>query len=277
MSSSAQKARRGVLLVAHGTRHPRGLDEAAQLARSVARLLPQHPLQLAFLELAEPDVGQGAEELLAQGAGEVVLVPLLLFAAGHWKRDLPLLVEQLRRRHPGVRFHLAPPLDCEEEVVALAAERFQEAQQRLEQGFPTEPLVGPLVPLEEPLGARGPGAAAAALVLVGRGTSDAEAQQRLHRLGRLVARRTGAAELRTCFVERGRPLLSEVLEQLELFATARIVVQPHLLFSGRVLQQVEQAVQQARGKFPRHRLVLARPLGADPLLAQLLARRVALA
>ncbi len=276
MSRFADGPGRGVLLVAHGTRNPGGLDEAHRLARQVAQLLPRHPVELVFLELADPDVPCGVEKLLAQGAAEVVLVPLLLFAAGHWKRDLPQLVDELRRRHPGVPFHLASVLDCDEEVVALAAARFLEARERLERETPSELLAGPLVPLEEPLAARSSGAATA-LVLVGRGTSDAEAQQRLHCLGRLVARRAGAVELRTCFVERGRPLLSEVLEQLELFATDRVVVQPHLLFAGRVLQQVQQAVEEARSRFPRHRLVMARPLGAALPVARALARRVALA
>ncbi len=277
MSRLSANADRGVLLVAHGTRSSAGVAETQRLARQVARLLPQWPVELAFLELAQPDVPLAAERLLQRRLPAVVVAPLLLFAAGHWKRDLPELVAGLRSRYPEVRFLLLPPLECDEAVVALAAERFREAQDRLEQELPTEPLVGPLVPLEEPLGNRGPGAAAASLILVGRGTSDQQAQQQFHRLGALVAQRTGAAELRTCFVERGRPLLTEVLQQLELFSSPRVVVQPHLLFPGAVLEEVHRQVEAARGWFPRYRLEIARPLGADAQLAELLARRVALA
>ena len=257
----------GVLLLAHGTRHPRGLAEVEQLAWLIRRQLAPWPVKLGFLELAKPQAPSAAAQLLAQGADPLVIVPLLLFAAGHWRRDVPQLVRGLERRWPGGRLRLAGPLECQAELVELAAERFKEAAWGGEREASWTPGPPGLFPAAEPaLGARGTG-----LLLVGRGSSDPQAQQQLHRLAHLVQQRCAAEAAQGCFMHGGKPLLADALREVERLGCSRVVVQPHLLFQGRVLEQVHRLVHQAAGRHPGVELLLARHLGPDPLLARLLA------
>jgi len=54
----------------------------------------------------------------------------------------------------------------------------------------------------------------------------------------------------------------------------RIIVQPHLLFRGHVEDQVTDAVAEGRGRRPDIEWIQVSRLGADPLVAQALGRRV---
>ena len=73
----------GLLLVGHGTRDRIGLSEIGEFGAKVARRLRARPVELGFIELAEPTIGAALDRLVERGAARVCVVPLLLFAAGH--------------------------------------------------------------------------------------------------------------------------------------------------------------------------------------------------
>jgi len=53
----------------------------------------------------------------------------------------------------------------------------------------------------------------------------------------------------------------------------RVIVQPHLLFRGRVEQQVEEAVERARTRHPTVEWVVVPRLGAEPEVARAVVAR----
>jgi sirohydrochlorin ferrochelatase len=77
-----------LLAVAHGTADPAGLAEIERLVELVRAERPTTPVELGWLERAEPS----AEALLARLAGPVVVVPVLLSTGYHVKVDLRRLV-----------------------------------------------------------------------------------------------------------------------------------------------------------------------------------------
>src|SRR6188768_4308670 len=64
-----------------------GLEEFWTLAGHVREAAGELPVGFGFIELAEPLVDTGIDELVAHGSREVVSVPLVLLAAGHLKND----------------------------------------------------------------------------------------------------------------------------------------------------------------------------------------------
>ena len=90
----------GLLLVGHGTRSRQGEGEFLEVAEQVSRRLTGVCVEPACLELTELTIPQGVSRLVERGARQIVVVPLLLFAAGHAKRDIPAAAEAaaLRRR-----------------------------------------------------------------------------------------------------------------------------------------------------------------------------------
>src|SRR5438876_10639298 len=84
----------GLLLIGHGTRSESGVRQFLEVADRVAEQAPDQIVEPAFLELAEPSIETAISRLGDRGARSFVTVPLLLFAAGHVKRDIPEAIRQ---------------------------------------------------------------------------------------------------------------------------------------------------------------------------------------
>ena len=110
MSSSA------VILFAHGAREP----EWARPFESVRDRLHAAGMtvELAFLEIMSPSLEEAAARLAQKGVDTVTIVPLFLAQGGHLKRDLPVVVQRIRKRHAKTEFRVTPALGEEPEIVA---------------------------------------------------------------------------------------------------------------------------------------------------------------
>src|ERR1700736_5770457 len=77
-----------LLLIAHGSRQNDANADLHYFA-AVLRERGDYPIvEASFLELAEPNIEQGTELCVAQGADCVVLLPYFLSAGIHVRRDL---------------------------------------------------------------------------------------------------------------------------------------------------------------------------------------------
>ena len=86
-----------------------GRSPSRQWPRACAPQRPRLPVRLAFLEFMAPDLRAAAADAgRARAAPASTCVPLFLGAGGHVRKDLPPLLDELRARHPGVRWHAAP-------------------------------------------------------------------------------------------------------------------------------------------------------------------------
>jgi sirohydrochlorin ferrochelatase len=231
----------GLLLVGHGTRHPEGRKEFQTLAEKVAAALVPQPVEVAYIELAEPTIGEAFQRLVERGAGQIRVVPLLLFTAGHAKGDIPEGVSQATALHPGITVDFAPPFGLDDRILKLSERRHREA------------LAGQAaIPAELTY-----------WLLVGRGSSDLIATQELSSFAAERARRSSLSKFGHCFVAAARPTLLEGLAAAALSETKRIVVQPHLLFRGAVLDEVTAAVARFKSERPGIDWVTAAHLGPE--------------
>ena len=96
-----------LVLFAHGARAASWAAPFERLRDLSAARLPDHVVRLAFLELMEPKLPETVAQLVADGVGEVTIVPVFLGQGGHLLRDLPLLAEGLRAAHPGLTLTVA--------------------------------------------------------------------------------------------------------------------------------------------------------------------------
>src|SRR5436309_13371032 len=112
MSSSA------AILFAHGAREP----EWAQPFESVRDRLRAAgtPVELAFLEFMSPSLDEAAARLAGKGIESVVIAPLFLAQGAHLKRELPAMVEKIRKRHAKTAFRVAPALGDSPEILAAS-------------------------------------------------------------------------------------------------------------------------------------------------------------
>lgn len=113
-----------LILFAHGARDPRWALPFEAIAAEVRQQWPsaQVPqVHLAYLEFMSPGLVEAAEAAIQTGAVHVRVVPLFLGAGGHVRKDLPVLMDTLQQRHPGVRFELEVAIGERAEVVKAMA------------------------------------------------------------------------------------------------------------------------------------------------------------
>lgn len=212
----------GLLMIAHGTRDPRGAEEMAVLVDHVADRLPV-PVGAAWLEdFSDPQGVEGAAPLLEAGADGLVTLPLLNFAAGHAKTDVPEQVAEVRAAYPGVQLRHGRVLGVHPDLLQLAWDRIDEVSPR-------------------------EGRADEVLVVAASGSSDPDANGELHKAARMVAEGSGHRWVETCVAGVTWPRTEHVLERIARAGAERAVVFSWSLLAGLLEQRVWDAVDEAAG------------------------------
>jgi sirohydrochlorin cobaltochelatase len=181
-----------LLLAAHGTRDQAGVDAFAALAERVGKLAAADGTRVAggFIELSAPALREAVADLAAASPGPMVAVPLMLSAAGHAKGDIPAALARERTRHPAVRFTYARPLGPHPALIDLLAARIAA-------------VAGDTPP---------------AVLLVGRGSTDPDANADVVKTARLLWEGRDYPLAETAFVSLARPDVAEGLERCRLLA-----------------------------------------------------------
>ena len=120
--------RKAILLVDHGSKLREANDLLAEVARIVARRSPAHHVEIAHMELAEPTIAQGLRACVAAGAMDVTVHPYMLGPGRHSTRDIPDLVEEAARAHPGLTWRVTKALGLHELIADVVLERVREAE-----------------------------------------------------------------------------------------------------------------------------------------------------
>jgi sirohydrochlorin ferrochelatase len=122
--------RTGVIVFAHGSRVESANEAVRTVAADLARRSGTPDIVAAFLELGEPSLHSAADRLAASGVGRIVVLPYFLTLGLHMERDLPGLVEQIAKAHPGIEVSVTPPLDGHPALVEILADRLGGATAR---------------------------------------------------------------------------------------------------------------------------------------------------
>jgi sirohydrochlorin ferrochelatase len=242
-----------ILLIGHGTRDAAGIDEFLELARMLSERMTPIAVFHCFLELAEPTIGEAVLAAVDAGARDIVAMPVLLFAAGHAKSDIPSALASAVNRIAGERgievsVRQTEVLECHPKLLELSALRFDEA-----------------ISSETELPA-----ATTCLVMVGRGSFDAEAIAAMHRFTALRAEASPVHHAEAAFIAMATPKYGDALRGVATKGFARVVVQPHLLFAGELLKELQYCVAALTKEFPGTQWMLTSHLGPHALLTDAL-------
>ncbi|MFS2117831.1 sirohydrochlorin chelatase, partial [Herbaspirillum frisingense] len=125
---------------------------------------------------------------VAEGATEVAVVPGVLLGARHAKNDMPAELLALARDYPQVDFHFGAPMDLHPLLLQLVQQRVVEAEATSEE----------IIHRQD-----------SCLVLVGRGTTDPDANGEIAKLARMVQEGMGFGGVKVCFSGTATPLVRE--------------------------------------------------------------------
>jgi sirohydrochlorin ferrochelatase len=116
------------LLIAHGSRRPEANRDLVDLAVAIRGRTHYPIVEIAYLELAEPTIPQGARRCVEQGATRVLLLPYFLSAGAHVVEDLERIRADLTLEFPAVQFALCKPLSLHPLLIEIVVERLKEAE-----------------------------------------------------------------------------------------------------------------------------------------------------
>ncbi len=238
----------GILLVGHGSRDPAGHRPVRDLCRGLEQRLETAVVEPCYLELAEPTIEDGLAALARRGVREGIVVPLQLAAGRHVRCDIPSEVGRILVGIPQFYVSFTEHLGASGGLQEIAENRLREA-------------------LSTHAASRGP----TEFVLVARGSRDPSVRQEILQVADSRRMAAGDRTFSACFLAITQPSMEETLEICLRRNPSRIVIQPYLLYPGRLFRQIEKRIGQLRRRFPHIEWILAGPLGPDPSLVDCVA------
>jgi precorrin-8X/cobalt-precorrin-8 methylmutase len=241
-----------IVIAGHGSRDPEGIREFERLVQLVRQRACGRRVSHGFLEFAGPTIDEAVRANIAAGARRVAVVPGVLLAATHAKNDLPSEVLALQQEFPQAKVHYGVPLQLHPLVLKLMRERIIEAEARSEK----------LLKRSE-----------SCLVVVGRGTTDPDANSDVSKLARMLEEGLGFGTSFVCYAGTAKPLVADGLKQAVRLGFPRIVVAPFFLFTGILVKRIYSAVTDLAARHPEIEFLKCEYLGIHEGLADALLDR----
>ena len=242
----------GVLICGHGSRNRLAVAEFAALADKLRQRLNPVPLEYGYLEFARPILREGLDALRQRGVEHVLAVPAMLFAAGHAKNDIPSVLNTYAAE-TGLRIDYGRELGVDLAMIRAAGARIQAALDATDAPVARHDTL---------------------LVVVGRGSSDPDANSNVAKVTRLLVEGLGFGWGETLYSGVTFPLVEPGLRHLVRLGFRRIVVFPYFLFSGVLVSRIVQHSQLVAADHPEVEFVQASYLGDHPQVLQTFIQRV---
>ena len=241
-----------ILLVGHGSREESGNEEIREFVAQWRARQPGWRIEVCFIEFAPPSLHDGLLAA-AQGARRVLVLPLILNAAGHVKMEIPEAIEHARAHCPGTPFLYGPHLTACDPILAILKRRLRKAMNALDMPDPTTTGV----------------------ILLGRGSSDRGANGDMAKMARWLQEEGDHELVDLAFTGITFPRLERVVQRQALIGMRQIVVLPYYLYTGTLMQRIHRQVEHLRAQYPRIRFTCSTHFGFEDEIFALLEQRVA--
>jgi precorrin-8X/cobalt-precorrin-8 methylmutase len=241
-----------LVVAGHGSRDPEGVAQFERFVDLVRTRSGGRAVEHGYLEFARPTIDEGVRKAVAAGATKIAVVPGVLIGATHAKNDMPVEVQALQREFPNCDIRYGAPMHLHPSVLQLCRVRIVEAESRQAQIISRSDTC---------------------LVIVGRGTTDPDANSDVTKLARILEEGMGFAASFVCYSGTAKPSLSEGLESAVRLGCRRLLVLPFFLFTGVLIKRIQTAVEALASSRPLVDVAFAGHLDVHPLTADALLDR----
>lgn len=111
-----------ILLVGHGSPRAQANAGFTTLVNRVAARLDARVLP-TFFSLAQPDIEHHVALLAGEGVRRILLMPYFLYSGQHVSKDIPAILDQCRKKFPGVTIEVLPSLEGEPALEDIVVDR----------------------------------------------------------------------------------------------------------------------------------------------------------
>jgi precorrin-8X/cobalt-precorrin-8 methylmutase len=242
----------GIVIAGHGSRDADGVREFELLVELVKQRANGRNITHGFLEFARPTIAEAVRANIAAGAQRLVIVPGVLLTATHAKNDLPSEMLALRKEFSRVPLHYGAALHLHPLILKLFREKIIEVESRSANLLRRSDTC---------------------LVVVGRGTSDPDANSDVSKLARMLEEGLGFGASFVCYSGTAKPLVADGLTLAARLGFARIIVAPFFLFTGILVKRIFTAADALALSRPDIEVLKCDYLGIHEHIADVLLER----
>ena len=210
----------GILICGHGSRNKLSIDEFKKLKEFIQNKFIPFKVEYGFLEFAKPSLVDGLEKLRKSSVQKVIAIPAMLFAAGHVKNDIPSVLLKYAKEN-AMEIVYGRELGINNLMISAACERVKEVFQKNKNVKPEETV----------------------LVVVGRGSSDPDANSNVAKITRMIVEGIGIGWGETVFSGVTFPLVEPGLKHVVKLGYKNIIVFPYFLFSGVLVSRIRRQTE----------------------------------
>ncbi|MCF6311783.1 MAG: precorrin-8X methylmutase [Verrucomicrobiales bacterium] len=212
----------GIVIAGHGSRDPGGAAQFETFMESFVRAAKPLPVTHGFLEFASPTIDVAVRQCVEEGAKRIAVVPAILLAATHAKNDMPTEVQIIQRDYPDVPIRFGAPIHLHPLVLQACRTKIIEGESQSKQTVSRKDTC---------------------LVIVGRGTTDPDANSDVYKLARILEEGLGFGASAVVYSGTAEPNLDDGLRRVGKMGFERLVVFPFFLFTGVLLDRIFAAVE----------------------------------
>lgn len=243
---------KAILFVGHGSQDPEGNEEVRHFINEIKLSFDSNLLiETCFLEFEKPTVTEGIEACIRKGATQVFIIPIMLLQAGHSKIHIPACIDEAKEKYPDVQFTYGRPIGIHEAALEICIDRLKELGLDLNKSNHDT-----------------------AIVLLGRGGSDPDANSDLYKIARLLWEKLHFKLVEPAFMGVTTPLIDEAVERCVLLGAKKVVILPYFLFTGILIKRLEKMISGFEQKYPNCEFALAGYFGFHNKLQQIIIDRV---
>ncbi|KAF3978632.1 MAG: sirohydrochlorin chelatase [Methylococcales symbiont of Iophon sp. n. MRB-2018] len=236
-----------ILLVGHGSRDPNGNSEIEKFSNQWKRQHPDWRIEVCYIEFADILLDEGFDRA-ANNSTQVLVIPLILNAAGHVKIEIPEHLEKARQRHPHVKFIYGKHLGVSMKLLTAVKRQLGRVMASL--AMPDPKTTG--------------------VILLGRGSSDKIANGEVAKLARWLQEEKDHELVDIAFTGITYPRLETVVQRQVKLGMTQITILPYYLFTGTLISRISEQFKYLQKQYPQIRLGLGHYLGFETEIYSLL-------
>ncbi len=240
-----------ILLVGHGSRDAAGNEEILKFAQQWRKRLPMQRIEVCFIEFADILIDEGLTTAASHGK-PVMIVPLILNAAGHVKMELPEHIEHARQRHPSIDFIFCQHIGACDGILTILKRNLKKEMAKLD--------------MPDPL--------TTGVVILGRGSSDKVANGEIAKMARWLFEETGHSLIDIAFTGITDPKLETAVQRQAKLEMKQIIVLPYYLFTGVLIERIARQMTRLEQQYPLIHFSLGHYMGFEDEIYALLEQRV---
>jgi len=236
-----------ILLVGHGSRDPNGNKEIEQFSEQWRALHPDWNIEVCFIEFADVLLDKGFDNA-AKNTSTVLVIPLILNAAGHVKMEIPEHLERARQRHPNVEFIYGKNLGVSMSLLDAVKRQLMQVMDSM--AMPDPKTTG--------------------VIILGRGSSDKVANGEVAKLARWLFEERDHELIDIAFTGITYPRLETAVQRQVKLGMTQIAILPYYLFTGTLISRIAEQHKYLQSQYPQVRFGLGHYLGFEPEIFSLL-------